>query len=112
MINFMLKHPIVTYLIVDRIAVMVERICERRAGSPIVDEVVEVVSEKGKKFNRKDKETEEKEPMGFHFNKEAEEPKIEHGELIFDELTGMYFRTDEERIKVVRDFIERLDMPL
>lgn len=113
MINFMMKHPIVTYLIVDRIAVMVERVCEGRAGTPMVDDVVEVVSEKGKELKRKHKEAEEeKEPMGFHFNKEVEEPKIEHGELIFDELTGMYFRTDEERIKVVRDFIERLDMPL
>ena len=73
MINFMMKHPIVTYLIVDRIAVMVERVCEGRAGSPLVDDTVEIVSRKTRELGRKNKvkETEEeKEPMGFHFNRE------------------------------------------
>lgn len=70
MINFMMKHPIVTYLIVDRIAVMVERVCEGRAGSPLVDDTVEIVNRKTRELKRKHEETEEKEPMGFHFNRE------------------------------------------
>lgn len=103
MINFMMKHPIVTYLIVDRIAVMVERVCEGRAGSPMIDEVVEVVSEKGRELKRKHKESEEeKEPMGFHFSKEVEEePK--YSVPIYDEASGRWFISNKESIEKIRE---------